>query len=155
MANGARSIDHPLHIIRTDLSVFHCNHTVTVNPFDMPACDSCIDRGEVVPCHQLCFFDRLFDRMDGALDIDDHTLPQSLRWKGPETDDVDLTVRDFSNHGADFCRPDVQSDDQRIFLPHLFITSFQVPLQGAFLTTILFKSLQSIETAENSLLSKV
>ena len=73
--NGAGRIDHPLYIILTDLSVFHSNHTMTVDPFDMPACDSRIDRGKMVPCHQLCFLDRLFDRMDGAFDIDHDPFP--------------------------------------------------------------------------------
>src|SRR4030042_994895 len=72
------------------------------------------------------------------------------RWKRSNADYVDLTLRNFSDHGADLCRPDIQPNDQRIFLPHRFITSFQTP-QGTFLTTILFKSLQSIEAAENPL----
>jgi hypothetical protein len=69
---GAGGIDHSLHIIRADLSIFYGNHSVTVNPSDVSTCNPRIDRGEVVACHQLRFFNRLFDRMDSAFDIDDH-----------------------------------------------------------------------------------
>ena len=76
--DSACCVDHPLHIARSDLLALHGNDPMAVNSLDMSPCNPRKDRGEMNPCHQFCLFDCLLDRLDGAVNVDHHTLSQSL-----------------------------------------------------------------------------
>jgi len=73
--DGLRSIDHPLHILETNLFIFDGDHAMAVDPFDMSARNPRIDRGDLAACHQLRLFNGLLNRLNRALDVNDNPFP--------------------------------------------------------------------------------
>ena len=55
----------------------------------MAAGDSGVDRGDLDARHELGFFDRFRDALDGGVDVDDDAFAQARRGRGADADDVD------------------------------------------------------------------
>jgi hypothetical protein len=69
--------------------------------------------------HQLGFVDRLLDRLDRGLEIDDDTPADAARLGDAETDDLERrVVEQFPDHGGDLRGADVEPDEVAFFSRH-------------------------------------
>ena len=69
--------------------------------------------------HQLGFFDRLFDRIDRRLEVDDHAAPDTARFGDAETDDVEaVAFEQLADDGRHLRRADVETDQVSLFARH-------------------------------------
>ncbi len=108
----ARGVDHALDVGGGDLAVLDRHDAVAVEAADVRAGDPGEDRVDLAAGHQLGFADRLADRFDRGVDIDDHALAQTLRRGGADAHDLDSGLADFGDDRRDFVGADVESDDQ-------------------------------------------
>src|SRR4029079_18376719 len=118
-----RRIDDPNQIVIADFLVFDGDDAVGVQALDVPAGDARVDFGNIAAGNQLGLADRTLDRLDGAFDIDDDALAQSLAGVGANADDVDSVLGYFTDDVANLRRPDVEADDKVILLTHFFLSS--------------------------------
>ena len=81
-----------------------------------------VDRVDLDAGHQLGLVDRLLDRLDRGLEIDDDTAADAARLGDAEADDVERrVVEQFADHGGDLRGADVQADrDIVLFGPLAF-----------------------------------
>ncbi len=69
--------------------------------------------------HQLRFLDRLLDRVDGGLEVDDHAAADAVRFGDAEADDVDAApVHELADDGRHFRCADVEADQISFFSRH-------------------------------------
>jgi hypothetical protein len=83
--------------------------------------DPRVHRGHLDPRLLLGIGDRLLDRFDRRLDVDDDAAPQSARRRRAEPDDVEPTAGPRRrDDGADLRGPDIQPDDELLRLRALY-----------------------------------
>jgi hypothetical protein len=95
-------LENPFKITRAHFLVFHCNHAVAVESFDVTAANARENGVNLATGHQLRLFDRLLYGRRGLVHVDDHALAQPQRRMGAETDDFDPLARRLADHGGDF-----------------------------------------------------
>ncbi len=111
--HGLGRVERPLDIARGNFSPLDRNDSVAVEPLDMTARDSRVDRADLASSHQFRFFKRSFDRLDGLLYVDNHALAESRRGTGPNADDIhSAVIIGFADHSAHFGGSYVKTDYQ-------------------------------------------
>lgn len=86
-------LDHARHVGRRDLLVLDRHHAARVEAADVAAGDAREDLADLAVGHQLRFFERFLDRLDGRLDVDDHAFLQPLGLGLAHADDLVGAVR--------------------------------------------------------------
>jgi hypothetical protein len=70
--------------------------------------------------HQLGFLDRLLDRLDGGLEVDDDAAADAARLGHADADDVDAVVLDeLADDGADLRSADVEAYEIPVLPSHM------------------------------------
>jgi hypothetical protein len=69
--------------------------------------------------HQLGFVDRLLDRLDRGLEVDDDAPADAARLGDPQADDLEgRVVEQFADHGGDLRGADIEPDEVAFFAGH-------------------------------------
>src|SRR5690242_7575299 len=113
--DGARGFDRAVDVDLTDLAILarDGDHPAAVHRSDVAAGHARVHGRDLDAGHLLGFADRLTDRLDGRIDVDDDPAAQPARRRRAHADDVDATARPrYRGDGADLRRADVQPDDQ-------------------------------------------
>ena len=72
--------------------------------------------------HQLGLFDRLLDRFDGGLEVDDHAAADAARFGDAEADDVEaVAIEHLADHRRHLGRADVETDQIPFFTCQLYL----------------------------------
>ena len=114
--HGPRDVDRAVDVLARDLAMVAGDGHLArgVQAFDVLAADP--DEGAVdLPARQpLGLLDRVRDRADGLVDVDDDALLEAGRGNGPVADDRQPTVAPhLADEGADLARADVDADQDR------------------------------------------
>ncbi len=110
--HGARRVDGAPHVVARDLAVLagHRDHAAAVEALDVRSADRQVHRADLDAGHQLGFLDRLLDRLDRRLEIDDDAALQALRFGDADADHIDAAVvQQLADHGADLGGADVET----------------------------------------------
>ena len=84
-----------------------------IDAANMATGDAGKHRANLAARHQLGFFHRTLNRLHRGFDVDDHTLLQSARWLGADTDDFDIALDGhFADDRDDLRGADIEPDDQ-------------------------------------------
>ncbi len=87
--------------------------------FDVRAGQREVNRVDLHAGHQLGFLDRLLDRIDRRLEVDDDAPADAARLGDPEPDDVEaVAVEHFADDGRHLRRADVEPDQIPFFTRH-------------------------------------
>src|SRR6185295_988 len=85
--------------------------------------------------HQLGFVDRLLDRIDRRLEVDDDAAADAARLGDAETDDVEpAAVHDLADHRGHLRGADVEPDQVS------FLSRHRVPLKQAYRPALLLRA---------------
>ena len=119
----AGDLDRPVDVLAGDLAMVRGDRDLAarVEAVDVLAADA--DEGAIdLPARQpLGALDRVGDRADGLVDVDDDALLQPGRGHGAVAHDRQLAVAtDLADEGADLARADVDADEDR-FTFHRFV----------------------------------
>src|SRR5207302_10619191 len=87
-------LDNPQDIVVADLMIgpAHGDHAAAILRCEVAPGHADDGPGDSHPGHPLSLVDRLLDRAGGGIEIDDDTLPDTSRRRGPHPCDVDLSV---------------------------------------------------------------
>ena len=77
----------------------------------MRAGDRGVDRRDLAAGHVLGLVDRLLDRRDGRVDVDDVAAAQPLRRRGADADDVDAVLGHLTRDAGDLGGADIEADN--------------------------------------------
>ncbi len=117
-------VDDPAHVLVGHLAVADGDHPLGVEALDMPPGDARVNQLDLAAGHQLGLLQRLADRLDGALDVDDDAFAQSLGRARADADDIQSLVGLVADDGANLRGSDVQSDNEVVLLvAHAFSPS--------------------------------
>jgi hypothetical protein len=111
--HGAGRLDHARHVLAGDLIVRagHGDYAPAVDGADMVARDADEDLDHVDSGHQLGFFHRAVDALNGLFDVDHHALAQAFAGAGAHAYDFQLAIGiHLADDHADLGSADVQSD---------------------------------------------
>ena len=80
--HGLGRVDRPPHVVARDLAVLagDGDHAAAVEALDVRTRQRQVDRVDLDAGHQLGFLDRLLDRLDGRIEVDDHAAPDAARF---------------------------------------------------------------------------
>ena len=108
-----RCVDRAAHVLAGDLAILagDGDHAAAVESLDVRAREREMDRIDFDAGHQLGLFDRLLDRLDGCLGVDDEAAPDAARLGDAEADDVEApAVQHLAHHRGHLRGADVQPD---------------------------------------------
>src|SRR5690606_38143065 len=106
-------LDDPRDIRGGDFLVLHGHHPAGIEAADMAAGDAGINVADLAVGHQLRFFKRSLDGIDGGLDVDDHALAHAARLVLAQAQHFEAPFRqDFGDHGHHLAGADIQGDDE-------------------------------------------
>ena len=110
---------HLFDISLLDFAIVDRQNPRAVEPFDVVAGDpdEYINRAQITSRSLFSLAHRLFDGVDGALDIDHDAFFQALRRDNSDTDDLRGFIGYFAYHTADLGRTDIKTDHYITGLP--------------------------------------
>ena len=114
-------VDRAAHVLAGDLAVLagHRDHAAAVEPLDVRAGQRQVHRVDLDAGHQLGFFDRLLDRVDRRLEVDDDAAADAARLGDAEADDVEpVAVEHLADDRRHLRRADVEADQIPLFSRH-------------------------------------
>ena len=126
-------VDRAPDVLARDLAVLagHRDHAAAVEPLDVRAGQREVHRVDLDAGHQLGFLDRLLDRVDRRLEVDDDAAPDAARLGDAEADDVEpVAVENLADDGRHLRRADVEPDQIPLFSRHSSSESCCVRLPG-------------------------
>ncbi len=85
-------VDHPLHVALHHLFVLDGHDAVRIEAAYVAAGDAGVHRMDFAARHELRFFDRALDGLDGGFDVHHHALLQAARRVAADADDFDRAV---------------------------------------------------------------
>ena len=108
-------VDRAPHVLARDLAVLagDRDHAAAVEALDVRARQRQVDRVDLDAGHQLGLVDRLLDRIDRRLEVDDDAAPDAARLGDAEADDVEARRRRASRRrppSPSTCRRRVRPD---------------------------------------------
>ena len=116
--HGLRGVDRAPHVVARDLAVLARDRddAAAVEPFDVRAGDRDVHRVDLDAGHQLGLVDRVFDGVDGGLEVDDGAAPNAFRFGHADADNLQAAVvHHLADDGRHLGGADVQPD--QISLP--------------------------------------
>ena len=123
-----RGFDHPVDIQLRHFLVLDRHHAVRVEALDVAAGDAGVDLADLAVGHQLGFFQRTLNGVDGGFDIHHHAFFQAARWMAAHADDLQLALRQhFRDDGDNLRSADVEADDQFRVSLYLLMPAFLAP----------------------------
>ena len=112
--HGLRGVDRAPHVVPRDLAVLagDRNHAAAVESLDMGTGQREMDGIDFDARHQLCFLDRLLDRVDGGIDIDHDAALDAARLGDTDADNIErAVVHAFADDRGHARGADVKADD--------------------------------------------
>ena len=93
--HGLRRLDRAPHVVARDLAALagHGDDAAAVEALDVRARHRQVHGVDLDAGHQLGLFDRLLDRLDGGLEVDDHAAADAARLGDADADDVEASRR--------------------------------------------------------------
>jgi hypothetical protein len=85
----------------------------------MAPCDSGVNGRDLATSHQFGFFYGFFYRFHGRFYVNNHAFPQTDGGMGTDADNIQFTADGFPDNGTNFCRSDIQTDDNVALFLHL------------------------------------
>ena len=119
--HGLGGVDRSSHVFSRNLTVLssHGHDPAAVEPFDVGAGQTEMDRIDLHACCELGLLDRLLDRLHCGFEVHDDTAPDAVRLGHPDPNDVESTVvQDLTDNGRDLRRPDVKTYEISLFACH-------------------------------------
>ena len=98
--DGARQLQHLVHVGGADLLVLDRHRARRVDALDVAARDADVDLRDLAAGHALGFEDRLLDRGHRRVDVDDDALLEAARRVGADADDVEAVWADLADDAA-------------------------------------------------------
>ena len=118
--NGLGRFNRSLQIVFADFPAFDGDNPQRVLPLNMAAGDTDIGGIDAAAGHVFGILHGLFDRLDGAVDIDHTAFSQFFGRGYPHTDDVNTGFRHFADNCRRFRRSNIDSHQNVTFSPHSF-----------------------------------
>ena len=110
--NRPGGIDDPRDVLTQDLSFADGNDAMGVDTPDMTARNSGVHGVDLAVGHQLGLAHGPLDGLHGGFDVDDHSLAQTARMMGTDTDHLEVAVRrDFADDRSHLARAYVETDN--------------------------------------------
>ena len=109
-----RRVDRAPHVVARDLAVLagDRDHAAAVESLDVGTGQREMDGVDLDARHQLRFLDRLLDRVDGGIDVDDDAALDAARLGDADADNVErAVVHAFADDCGDARGADVKADD--------------------------------------------
>ena len=125
-------VDRAPHVLARDLAVLagDGDHAAAVEALDVRARQREVHRVDLDAGHQLGLLDRLLDRVDRRLEVDDDAAPDAARLGDAEPDDVEaVAVEHLADDGRHLRRADVEPDQISLFTRHS--ASGRVPIAAS------------------------
>jgi hypothetical protein len=116
-----RRLDRPPHVIAADLPVLSGDgdHAAAVESLDVRARQREVDGIDLDAGHQFRLVDRLLDRFDCRLEVDDDTAFDPARLGNADAGDVEAAIlQRLADDADDRGRPDVEADNVFLFTRH-------------------------------------
>ena len=112
--DGLGRVDRAADVLARDLAVLagDRDHAPAVERLDVRGRQTEVDRVDLDAGGQLGFVDRLLDRLDRGLEVDDDAALDAARVGQPHPDDVEpAIVGHLADDGRDLRRADIQTDE--------------------------------------------
>ena len=111
----AGGFNHPVDVGLGDFALANGHHAVRIDTLDVAAGNPGKHFMNGAIRHQLGFFHRALNGLDGGLDIDHHALFQATRRSLPHADDIQRTVFEHLGHDGDNLGGANIQPDQHVF----------------------------------------
>ena len=105
--------DNARDVSGADFLILDCHHAAGIETADVATGNPGIDIANLAVGHQFSLFQGALNRLDGGLDINHHSLLESLGFGLAQADHLVATVLQYlRHHGHHFRGADVEADDQ-------------------------------------------